>query len=280
MKRLIKFLLLALPAYLLVICFVPLLDRLVLFPSTYPIDAMGAIRRTVPFNGGEVEMWTAASAKARLTSQTESYVLRFYGNADRPEHWVAAEAETFSDRAIEVWGVNYPGFGGSSGPSRLATLGPAVVAAFDEMKREAGERPIIVSGSSFGTIAALHIAAERPVTGLILHNPPALPEMVRANGWWNLWLLATPLSYKVPAALDSVANARRAHAPAVFLLAERDEVVAPKFQSLVLNAYAGEKRVISLPDAFHNSPIEHAAMETLRHEFEWLMGRTETEQTR
>jgi hypothetical protein len=79
-------------------------------------------------------------------------------------------------------------------------------------------------------------------------------------GWWNLWLLAGPLSWKIPAALDSVSNAKASHAPAVFLLAENDEVVAPKFQVQVLNAYAGEKRMIGLPAARHNSPLSEAAL--------------------
>ncbi len=98
---------------------VPLLDKLVLFPSTQSIDSHGASRRAIRFDGGELEMWTAASAVARKAGRAESYVLRFYGNADRPEHWAAAEAEMFPHRAVETWGVNYPGFGGSTGPSRL-----------------------------------------------------------------------------------------------------------------------------------------------------------------
>jgi len=272
MKRRICFALIACLLYLALISFVPLLDRLVLFPSTAPIDAAGAARRTIAVGSGEVEMWTAASSKARAAGRTESYVLRFYGNADRPERWVAAEAEMFEERALEVWGVNYPGFGGSTGPARLAHVGPAALAAFDAIKRAAGDRPIIIFGTSFGTIAALHIAAQRPVAGLILQNPPALREMIlRDFGWWNLWLLAGPLSQKVPAALDSIANAKIARARAVFLLAEKDEVVAPRFQALVADAYAGEKRVVTLAGARHNDPLGAAEMVSLQRAIDWLI---------
>lgn len=161
------------------------------------------------------------------------------------------------ERGVEVWGVNYPGFGGSTGPARLARIGPTALAAFDELKRTAGARPIIVSGTSFGTIAALHVAAQRDAAGVVLHNPPALREMiVKGHGWWNLWLVAGPLSRKVPAALDSVANARAANERAVFLLAEKDEIVAPRFQELVVNAYAAEKRLIKLRGAGHLTPLD------------------------
>ncbi len=238
------------------IALAPLSDHLVLFPTTDRIDAGAAIRKPIPFEGGELEIWTAASKLAQQRGQPEVYVLRFYGNADRADRWVAAEAEMWNDRAVEVWGMNYPGFGGSTGPARLARLGPAALAAFDALKRTAGDRPIVVFGASLGTTTALHVAAHRPVAGLILHNPPPLRQIIlRQFGWWNLWLLAGPVALQIPQDLDSLANAKAVRAPAIFLLAENDEVIAPRFQRLVVEAYAGEKRVITLRGAHHNDPI-------------------------
>src|SRR5438270_6826000 len=93
--------------------------------------------------------------------------------------------------------MNYPGFGGSSGPAQIARLGPAALTAFDELQKVAGNRPIIVFGASLGTTTALHIAAERKIAGLILHNAPALRQIIlRQFGWWNLWLFAGPMAQK------------------------------------------------------------------------------------
>ncbi|HEV3409669.1 MAG TPA: alpha/beta fold hydrolase [Chthoniobacterales bacterium] len=264
--------LLALAAYLAVVGCAPVLDQLVLFPSTYGIAPGTAVRKAIAFEGGELEVWTAQSTAARERGQPDMYLLRFYGNADRAERWVAEEADMFGDRAIEVWGMNYPGYGGSTGPARLARIGPAAATAFDELKRQARERPVFVFGASLGGTAALHLAATRPIAGLILHNPPALRQMILGQfGWWNLWLLAGPLSRKVPAELDSIANANASRAPAVFLLAEHDEVVAPRFQRLVAEAYAGEKRVIHLRGATHNSPIEAEGLRSFQEALDWLM---------
>jgi hypothetical protein len=178
----------------------------------------------------------------------------------------------WNNRAVEVWGMNYPGFGGSTGPARLKRLGPAALAAFDALKDKAGDHPIFVFGASLGTTTALHVAAHRQVAGLILHNPPALRQIIlRQFGWWNLWLLAGPLAYKLPADLDSIANARAIHARAIFLLAEKDEVVAPRFQKLVVDAYAGEKRAIPLIGAGHNSPIEGAGLVEFQNALDWLI---------
>ena len=258
--------------YVIVVMFASLLDQLILFPTTNRIDSRGAVRKTIPFENGEVEVWTAQSRRAQQEGRADVFILRFYGNADRADRWAAAEAEMWNDRAVEIWGMNYPGFGGSTGPARLARIGRAALAAFDELKNYADDRPIVPYGASIGATAALHIAAHRPVAGLILHNPPPLREMIlRQFGWWNLWLLAGPVALQIPRNLDSIANAMAIRAPAIFLLAEKDEVVAPRFHRLVVNAYAGEKRVIALHGAYHNDPIEGTALADLNTALDWML---------
>jgi pimeloyl-ACP methyl ester carboxylesterase len=266
--------LLAGAVYITVILSGRLTDRLILFPSTEPINPGAAHRRSIPFESGELELWTATSRLARQNNTADVYVLRFYGNADRAERWVALEAEEWNDRAVELWGMNYPGFGGSSGPARLKRIPGAALAAFDALRAKAGEKPIVISGTSIGATAALHVAANRNVTGIILHNPPPLRQMIlRDFGWWNLWLLAGPIALQIPPQLDSIENAKRIHVPAVFLLAEKDEVVAPRFQRLVFDAFAGDKRAINCPGAFHNSPIEGDVMAELYKSYDWLLSR-------
>jgi len=260
--------------YVAVIARVPLPDRLILFPTTNRIDAGSATRKTIAFQNGELEAWTARSALAHQRGGPEVFVLRFYGNADRADRWVAAEAEMWNERAVEVWGMNYPGFGGSTGPARLADLGPAALTAFDELQKAAGDRRVIVFGVSLGTTTALHIAAHRKIAGLILHNPPPIRQIIlRQFGWWNLWLFAGPMALKIPGDLDSIAHARASHVPAIFLLAADDEIVAPRFQRLVVDAYAGEKRIISLAGAGHNDPIEGAGLADFHRALDWLLPR-------
>jgi pimeloyl-ACP methyl ester carboxylesterase len=266
--------LLAAAIYLFVIFSGRLADRLILFPSTAPINPGSAIRQSIPFQAGELEIWTAASHRARQNNKIDAYILRFYGNADRAELWAALEVETWNDRAVEVWAVNYPGFGGSSGPARLKQIPSAALAAFDALQSKAGTRPIIVFGTSLGATVALHVAAHRAVHGIVLHNPPPLRQIIlRHFGWWNLWVLAGPVALELPRELDSLENAMRTQAPGLFILAERDEIVPPKFQRLVFDAFAGEKRMINLPGAYHNSPIEGTIMADVYRAYDWLLPR-------
>ena len=249
-------------------------DHLILFPTRAPINAGAAVRSTIPFENGDLEIWTAQSRRAQQQGRADLFILRFYGNADRADRWAAMEAEMWNDRAVEIWGMNYPGFGCSTGPARLARIGPAAVAAFDALKREAADAPIVAYGASIGVTAALHVASSRPteIAGLILHNPPPLREVVlRQFGWWNLWLLAGPVALQIPRDLDCIANAKATRAPAIFLLAEKDEIVAPRFHRLVVEAYAGEKRVIELRGAHHNDPVEGTELADLNDSLDRLL---------
>ena len=260
--------------YFLLMFFGHLPDHLVLFPTRAPIDAGSASRKTIPFQNGELEVWTAKSHRAQQQGRADIFILRFYGNADRADRWAAEETHMWSDRAVEIWGMNYPGFGGSTGPARLSRIGPAALATFDELKRHADDRPIVAFGISIGATAALHVTAQRAVAGLILHNPVPLRQIILLRfGWWNLWLLAGPVALQIPRDLDSIANAKAIRAPAIFLLAEKDEVVPPRYHRLVVNAYAGEKRVIQLPGAYHNDPIESTALANLNNALDWLLAK-------
>jgi len=232
----------------------------VLWPSTKPENAGTAKRRVVRFDGKELEVWVASPVSGQKPS---AYVLRFYGNADRAERHVANEALELQD--VEVWGVNYPGYGGSDGPATLRRVAQAAVLAYDEVAREAEGRPIYAFGTSLGTTAAIRLAAVRDVRGLLLINAPPLKRLIfEEYGWWNLFLFSTPIALTVPDEVDSEANARRCRAPAIFVTAEKDGVVPLFYQGRVVRAYAGPKDVIPIPNAGHNDAPDPETMSRIR----------------
>lgn len=244
--------------YILLVTMVPVLDSLLLFPTTEPISAGKAVRQTISFEKGDLEILVLGSGLA-TSGRPDFYLLCFYGNGTRAERGM--QMALFPHKSVEVWAVNYPGYGGSTGPARLAKIGPAALAAFDALAKIAMDRPIMVAGYSLGTTAALYVAAHRPVTGVILQDAPALRQLIVGDyGWWNLWLLAGPLALTAPPALDSVANAKVAQAPAFFIVDERDTLVPPKYQHLVIQAYAGKKQVISMPDSGHVALLSDSAL--------------------
>ncbi|MFG0317088.1 MAG: alpha/beta hydrolase, partial [Planctomycetota bacterium JB042] len=215
-------------------------DSFLLHPTTDPRAVPArTVRRTIPTPEGELEAWVRASPGVGGAAPA-AFDVEFCGNASRAERMVERWSERWGDRSVEVWAVNYPGFGGSSGDACLRRCVRAAEAAFDHVAAEADGRPVFVGGSSLGSTFALHLAVARDVAGVLVRNPPPLREMILwKHGWWNLWLLAVPVALQVPEELDGVENARRSEAPAVFLSATRDGVVPPAYQRRVFDAYAG-----------------------------------------
>jgi hypothetical protein len=232
-------------------------DRLVLGENHEALDPTRAAPRTLTVDGQIVEYWVTRSPAAR-DRDPQAIVLYFTGKGSRAERWIGVVADAWGARPVELWAMNYPGSGGSQGPASLARVGPDALAVYDAAKIEAAGRPIFIEGGSFGTTAALHVAAHRPVAGLVLKNPPPLRELILGHyGWWNLWLGAGPVARAIPADLDSIANAKRATAPALFFSAEADTTVPPLYHRMVIDAYAGPHQVISAPKNNHDDGLSH-----------------------
>ena len=244
-------------------------DRLLLHPSTHPIETAGAVSEKIPFEDGVVEIWKAKTPAAQRDG-AKVYVLTFYGNADRADRWPAHEAALWGDQAVEVWGVNHPGYGGTTGPARLNRIAAVATSALDHLRKIAHGKPIIVSGTSIGSTAALHLAAQPGVSGLIARSPTPLQQTAMRHGWWNLWLIAAPVAVQIPSDLDSVKNAKAASVPAVFLITAKDTLVTPPCQRMVIDAYRGEKRTVVLAEAGHNSPLEEFEVREYEAALSWL----------
>lgn len=227
------------------------------------IDPQGAARKAVVVQGKSVEVWVSRSPGAQ-GREPRAFLLLFVGKMDRADRWVAAVAASWRDKPVEVWSMNYPGSGGSEGPVSIDRVAPDALAVYDSLRREAGSRPIFIQGNSFGTTAALCVAAQRPVRALFLHNPPPLRQLILGEySWWNFGLISRHIAAEVPPELDSIANAARSSAPAVFVFAEADEVVPHPYHLMVYNAYSGPKSAILIPHGHHNDPLRRETVEQL-----------------
>jgi pimeloyl-ACP methyl ester carboxylesterase len=231
-------------------------DHLILFPSRHPIPTGGETRLTTLGPKGTVEIWSLRSDACK-GREPAAMVLHFVGNASRAEAEGRYVVDQWRDWPVEVWAVNYPGYGDSDGSAKLASIPPAALAAYDAIKSHANGRPIFISGRSIGTTAALYVAAHRPCSGVILHSPPPLRRLILGHhGWWNGWLAAVPVALRVPGDLDSLQNAEQVHAPAILIQSgSADNVVPPKYQQMVFDAYAGPKEFVRMPLAGHGSPV-------------------------
>jgi pimeloyl-ACP methyl ester carboxylesterase len=246
-------------------------DQLAMNPSTHPLDTHGAERRTFVHDGRLIEFYVALSPGTAAAGQPQAYMLEFCGNSQRAETIATQRAARWGTRAVEVWVMNYPGFGRSDGPARLQSIPSAALAAYDHLAIDAGSRPIFVAGYSLGTAVAIFVAAHRPAAGLILQSPPPIQSLILDHyGWWNLWLIAWPTARQIPDELDSMSNGSHASAPALFVLSGRDSIVPIEYQRRVVDAYAGPKQILLMTNATHDSAIPPSEEARVRANLDWL----------
>lgn len=250
-----------------------LADKLILQPTRDPIAADRKTCKQIAFDGGHIEVWLERHAPHEVADSTavpDLFVLKFPGTGGRAERGTLHPADVWNDLCSEVWTVNPPGYGGSSGDATLQSLPESAQTVFEHLRDLAAGRPIVVTGNSLGNISALHVAANFPVGALLLRNPPPLRELIIGkHGWWSLGL-ARFVARQVPPDLCSIRNAAAARCPALFIVSGKDRVVPPRYQQMVIDAHLGENRVLVLPAADHASPIARAVVPAYLEHLAWL----------
>ena len=219
-----------------------------------------------PPNGKRIEVQGENGAKLRgwivsASRPNAPYVLFFYGSNE----------DVLIERNRLVWlsslGVNavcfdYRGYGFSEGQIGAAEIRADALRMFDAVRTTIAPAgaAVIVYGWSVGTQLALHVAANRPVSGVILQAPPAsadamdkasratdVPRIVR----WAVSLKSDPA---VRSIYQGATEARMVSAPLIILEGSKDTTVPPVQARAVFNASPSkDKRIVFIDGADHNS---------------------------
>lgn len=244
----------------------PWADWLVLPPRPTAAPVPPNMRRVIfPWGSGSVELFVREAGKKPVLS-----VLGFCGQGQQAPQKTWDVLDLLDDVACEFWTVNYPGYGRTTGPSRLSRVGPCALRAYDGVREATKGRPLLISGFSLGGVPALYVAARRSVDGLVVMNPPVLRPIILRHGWWNLWALAFPIAMDVPGELDACANAAQAHAPAVLVSSVYDRIAPFDLAQRVAEGYAGPKSTVIVQGG-HNIVFDRALTLQMRDRLRWLV---------
>lgn len=125
----------------------------------------------------DAQFFTAADgtriAYVHLVNPTARYTVLFtHGNAED----LGSNSEFFrmlTQQGLAVFSWDYRGYGASEGRATEANVYADAEAAYAHLTEKLGVPPdrIIVHGRSLGGAPALHIAATKPVAGLVLESP-------------------------------------------------------------------------------------------------------------
>ena len=85
-------------------------DTFILDPTTGHRDAGRAVQRFIEVDGRKLEVYTARPA-AQGDREPDGFVLEFCGKSTRAEDITQYVADRWESHAVEVWVMNYPGYG-------------------------------------------------------------------------------------------------------------------------------------------------------------------------
>jgi len=240
-------------AYLLVVLAVLIFQRrLIYFPTKIPADVIEAVATGHGFlpwknAAGEIIGWQMPA-----TTTATGSVLIVHGNAGcalsrdylaRPIHEAAA---------VDVFVLEYPGYGARGGSPGKASFIAAAEAAFEMLPKNL---PRYVVSESIGAGVACELAQRHPaeIAGLALFAPYQNLAAVAQRQMWFLpayWLLRDRFN---PA--ECLQNYR---GPVEFIVAGADEIIAPRFGQGLFAGYGGPKNLQLIPGARHNEIAEQS----------------------
>jgi dienelactone hydrolase len=173
-----------------------------------------------------------------------------FGGARRETSWII-------DRTGDPdhWGwlfVNYRGFGLSEGdPSERVVLEDSrLIYDYAASRADVDPTKIVVLGRSLGTHFTVALANSRTLRGAILATP--FDSIAAVGAELYPWL---PLGLMLNGRYDAAAMAPKIEIPALFVLAENDNVIPVENGAALARAWSGPQRTVTLAGA----PLRHRA---------------------
>jgi pimeloyl-ACP methyl ester carboxylesterase len=191
----------------------------------------------VPLSG-----WFISSSPERAP-----LLIYFGGNAEDVS-WLVGMADRFAGHSLLL--VNYRGYGGSGGRPGESALFADALLAYDYAKQrgDVDASRIVAMGRSLGSGVAVHLAAHRPLAGMILVSPY---DSVRALAQSIYPWLPVRLLLRHP--FDSLSRAGALAVPLLCLVAGNDGVIPPAHSRRLFDAWGGrDKRWVEVPGAGHD----------------------------
>jgi len=182
-------------------------------------------------------------------------ILYFHGNGGSLRYRTERFRLLVRD-GIGLVGVEYRGFGGSSGsPSETGLIADGEAAYAFAAARYPAER-LVIWGESLGTGVAVAIAAEKPVGRLILEAPFTSAAAVAATRYWYL-----PVSLLMKDQFRSDERIGKIAAPVLILHGVHDRIIPFAMGEKMFELTTAENRhIVRFLDGDHEDLDRHGAL--------------------
>ncbi len=154
--------------------------------------------------------------------------------------------------------VDYRGNGGSDGTPGLSFLQADALRIYDATVAQRGDLPTVAFSYSIGTWSAVHLAAHRPVAGLVLAAPfSAYEDMIPAAKqlvpWFARPFVRLKVSEEMARLTQPLQEMPRVKAPLLLLQGDADTLMRPICSQHMHDAAGSvRKRLVTVPGAGHN----------------------------
>jgi pimeloyl-ACP methyl ester carboxylesterase len=198
-------------------------------------------------DGTRLHGWWRA---ARPGAPSGRLLLYFGGNAE-DVHWRLGRVEAYAGWDLLL--TDYRGYGRSDGVPGQAALQADALLWHDRLAAGLDGLPppkaIVVMGTSLGSYYATHVAAQRPVAGIVLVTPF---DSVRDYIQSRMPLVPVGLILRHP--MDSRGQAAKVRAPSLFIAAENDITIPPERGRILFDAWGGAPRDwVLVPQSNHET---------------------------
>lgn len=239
-------------SYLLVLLAVLIFQRrLIYFPTKIPADVIESVaagHNFAPWKNpaGEIIGW-----KMTRTNATAS-VLIVHGNAGCALSRDYLAQPIFDETEVNVFVLEYPGYGARSGSPNKASLIAAAGEAFQLLPKN---QPRYLVSESIGAGVACELAKAHPgeVAGVCLFAPY---HNLASAAQRQMWFL--PAYFLLLDRFNPAECLRHYRGPVKFVVAGEDEILGAATGERLHAAYGGPKELQLIPGAHHNDVAEQS----------------------
>lgn len=176
--------------------------------------------------------------------RSRGLILGFGGNAWNADDLVTFLARRLGDHDVVVF--HYRGYPPSEGRPGEAALYADALLVHDWAVRRLAPRRVVAVGLSLGSAVAAHLAAHRPLDGLVLVTPFDSIEAIAAKRYF--WV---PVRALLRHPFRAAAHLRGLDRPVAVILAEHDHVVPRERSEALIATLSRPVFVATVPGAGH-----------------------------
>ena len=195
----------------------------------------------IPLADGNLSM-----LKFDTRGQKKGIVLFFHGNRQNVEHY-AGYPLLFTKNGYEVWMIDYPGFGKTTGSRTEERMYDDAERMYERAIENTDRGKVIIYGKSLGTGVASYLAAKKEHRNLILETPYYSIESL-ASHYAPIYPVSLLANYSFPVFLY-LKNSKRP----ITIFHGTDDDIIPYQQSVRLMKECRNVELVTIEAGKHNN---------------------------